>query len=105
MNIADYWQRDTNKDAVQSEIRAVKIQDSNPCILWWGAGPDGATCGQCAHRRGVKMAKTYWKCDLRPDLTHGAKTDQKASFLACAKFEPLQLDPRAQALQQRKETR
>ena len=87
-NIAkDFWTAPEKRDGIKAELASVDHGLSNPCIARFGPGPDGAFCGGCSHRRGVRMAKTYWKCELRSDLTHGAKTDQKAHWAACARFE------------------
>lgn len=44
------------------------------------------TCGECKHCRALKMAGTYYKCELTR-LTHGAATDWRKRWLACGKFE------------------
>ena len=59
----------------------------NPCVLLFGPGPDGKQCRDCAQLAGIAYSKTVFKCRMRPNLTHGAKTDQRKTYPACAKFE------------------
>jgi ribosomal protein L37AE/L43A len=59
--------------------------NSNPMVALHGHYP-GHECKECSHLRPVRMARTYWKCDLRP-LTHGPATDHRVHWPACAKFE------------------
>ena len=65
---------------------AAPKRDENPCIALYGAGPEGKRCKDCVHLIGICKAKTYHKCLLRKN-THGAKTDHKLRWQACAKFE------------------
>ncbi len=62
------------------------LDSPNPCVLAYGPGPEGATCGQCALIAGVQHARTYWKCRLRKN-TNGPGSDHKRGWPACAKFE------------------
>lgn len=60
---------------------------SNPCVIAYGPGPGGKTCGDCAHlfmQGGV--AGRYYKCGLRLN-TGGPATDHRVRWPACAKFE------------------
>jgi hypothetical protein len=50
-----------------------------------GTGPEGETCGTCAHRVRVRKAKTYQKCDL-VNWTNGKATDIKVATPACSKW-------------------
>lgn len=93
---ANYWSRSHDEqasartDALTPKADAYKAaitRGENPCIVSFGAGPANKYCGGCAHLRRVHLAQTYLKCDQRTDLTHGRKTDQKASWPACARFE------------------
>lgn len=53
-----------------------------------GSGPAGETCGSCRHK--VKPGG-YLKCGLMRNIwTHGAATDIRARWPACAKWEPKQ---------------
>lgn len=53
-----------------------------------GGGPEGETCGSCAHLRRKQMAKTYLKCALTAKAwTGGAGTDVKARAPACSKWQ------------------
>jgi hypothetical protein len=63
------------------------VKDPNPMVRIHGPGPEGATCGTCAHLIGWQYSKVYWKCSLRGDLTHGAKTDQKKTWQACGLYD------------------
>jgi hypothetical protein len=59
---------------------------SNPLVLVYGEGPDGAICGHCEHlfaQGGTQ--RTYYKCDLRR-VTHGPVTDHRFRWQACAEF-------------------
>lgn len=58
----------------------------NPCVRVFGAGPEGATCKSCEHLlRWDYHNKRYLKCGLRRN-THGAATDHKANWAACARY-------------------
>lgn len=53
-----------------------------------GSGPDGETCGSCAHLTRVVFAKTYLKCGLRRATWTGSYgTDVRAKDSACSKWE------------------
>lgn len=65
--------------------RADRISD-NPCVQMWGFGPEGKTCGDCAHLYGMKQARTWYKCQLRADLSHSRKSDQRIRWPACSRF-------------------
>jgi hypothetical protein len=54
-----------------------------------GTGPEGETCRTCKHLARLQYAKVYLKCELRrPHWTGGAKTDIKARWAACSRWEP-----------------
>lgn len=59
---------------------------SNPLLVVYGKGPDGAKCGDCTHlfARG-DTAGTYYKCDLRR-VTGGPGTDHRVRWPACGRF-------------------
>lgn len=61
-------------------------KNENPCFHAYGPGPEGEQCKNCIHLIGICYSKTVYKCDLRK-LTHGAATDHKVRWPACAKFE------------------
>lgn len=67
----------------------LQLKDPNPMVVALGLYGDGKKCKHCAHcienRPG---ANRYLKCALRK-ITNGAKTDIRANWNACAKFEPL----------------
>lgn len=49
-----------------------------------GTGPEGETCGSCAHLVRKQLAGTYLKCGLNRDRwTGGGKTDVRARDAAC----------------------
>lgn len=53
-----------------------------------GTGPEGETCKSCKHIYRNQQAKTYLKCGLmRAYWTGGPKTDIRASWPACSKWE------------------
>lgn len=53
-----------------------------------GTGPKGETCKSCKHLARVSHAKDYLKCGLmRPHWTGGVKTDIRAGWPACSKWE------------------
>jgi hypothetical protein len=52
-----------------------------------GTGPQGETCGSCAHLVNKRMARAYKKCALmRAAWTGGAGTDVRVRDPACAKW-------------------
>lgn len=67
-------------------VRRADRISNNPCVQWWGRGPAGRTCGDCAHLRAMTQSKTWRKCDQRHDLTHSSKTDQRVRWEACGRF-------------------
>lgn len=64
----------------------------NPCIQRFGPGPEGKTCKGCTHLVKQVQAKTWYKCELRDDLTHSERTDQRVGWPACAKFDEAQAE-------------
>lgn len=75
-----------------SEYVCLSCYKGNPLVLLYGAGPEDRQCRDCAHLAGIAYAHTVFKCRLRANLTHGAATDQKKTWPACAKFEPREGD-------------
>lgn len=62
------------------------IMSANPCVALYGRRAEGGYCGNCLHLfRERHHDKTYLKCDLRK-LTHGAGSDHRAKWEACAKY-------------------
>lgn len=59
----------------------------NPMLYVHGPGPQGRICNSCAHL-GLYEGNTsnYYKCSLR-GITHGAGTDHRIRWPACAKYE------------------
>lgn len=54
-----------------------------------GAGPEGQTCGTCAHLCCIAMSKRYWKCGrARGKWTHGRATDILVRSPACIGWAP-----------------
>lgn len=56
-----------------------------------GTGPAGETCGTCRHLVGVHHHNgRYLKCGLvRHAWTHGAGSDIRAKWEACAEWQPV----------------
>lgn len=58
----------------------------NPCIRFWGDGPQNTKCKTCIHLVVHKTGKTpYYKCDLR-GITSGPGTDHRVNWQACARY-------------------
>lgn len=58
----------------------------NPCVVAFGPGPEGRTCGSCTHLFAMGgVAGRYLKCDLRR-VTSGAATDHRSRWPACARY-------------------
>ena len=55
----------------------------------YGIGPNGATCGACAHLYTVQYAGTYHKCGLGPQ-SKASTTDWRKRWQACGKFQAKQ---------------
>lgn len=63
-----------------------RYADPNPMVRKLGYGPEGATCRDCDWLLRLQHHdRTYRKCEVR-GVTHGAGTDHKVSFRACASF-------------------
>jgi hypothetical protein len=77
------------KRGVGTKYHAAKV---NPMLRVYGAGPEGAKCGSCAHLRVKELAGRYFKCALRGD-TNGPGTDHRVRWPACSKFEERQEEP------------
>lgn len=51
-------------------------------------GPEGETCGGCAHRRVMQWSRSYSKCVLdRAKWTKGPGSDIKVRWPACERWE------------------
>jgi hypothetical protein len=50
-----------------------------------GSGPEGETCGTCAHSYRIQLAKTYHKCAL-VKATGGPGTDIRLKWAACSQW-------------------
>ena len=59
--------------------------NANPMVNAYGPGPKGKRCGDCVFIRRFRYTRTYFKCAKR-GITHGAATDHRLSWDACAKF-------------------
>lgn len=68
-----------------------EFQDPNPCVRWFGLGPEGRKCKDCKHLICFAYSKNYYKCDQRR-ITSGAATDHRIRWNACAKFEEVVRD-------------
>lgn len=59
----------------------------NPCLQYYGPGPEGQTCKGCTHLYTHQPgANRYYKCNLRP-LTSGPGTDHRVRWPACSRYE------------------
>lgn len=77
-------------DRVPEEVQGGggRLSDPNPCVLAYGAGPEGATCRSCIQLYAQPgVAGRYLKCALRAN-TGGPATDHRAGWPACARYEP-----------------
>lgn len=53
-----------------------------------GTGPEGETCGSCAHHVRTAWSRTYHKCGLnRVNWTHGPGSDIRVRSAACSRWE------------------
>lgn len=79
--------RDRDPGEVAVERSKSGTAKSNPCVVAFGPGPEGRTCGECSHlfARG-DTAGRYYKCDLRV-ITGGPGSDHRVRWPACARFE------------------
>lgn len=59
----------------------------NPCLTFFGPGPEGVKCKNCIHLYGTGGNKAFLKCKLRGKATSGPATDHYAGWPACGKFE------------------
>jgi hypothetical protein len=62
-----------------------KPTEPNPCRRIFGPGPESKRCKHCAHLQVRQFANRYHKCPYR-GMTHGAGTDMRVNWAACAKF-------------------
>ncbi len=64
----------------------------NPAVQKWGLGPEGAKCKTCAHlyHRESHARKRFLKCAKRGEvegISRGPRTDHRAGWDACKKYE------------------
>lgn len=81
--------RDRDPGVVEEVVGRTKsgALASNPCVLFYGEGPEGRICFDCVHFfKQPGTAGTYYKCDLRR-VTRGPASDHRARWPACARFE------------------
>lgn len=69
---------------IQTSLVGTKFRE-NPCVAYYGKGPEGKLCKTCEHFFRKQYSKVYRKCDLRGN-TNGPGTDHKATWPACAKY-------------------
>jgi len=70
-------------------INELELKDPNPMVVALGLFGDGKKCKHCKHCIvNQPGAGRYLKCALRR-ITNGAKTDIRANWNACKKFEAL----------------
>src|SRR6187402_922152 len=75
-------------DHVQKQVKLFGMGGgtTNPCVRYYGTGPEGIKCKTCSHLFRKRYSKTYIKCDLRMN-TNGKGSDHKANWPACSKYE------------------
>lgn len=73
----------------ESALKARRLSKKRGHAAIPGTGPEGETCGSCAHKATLQYAKAYLKCELmRRHWTGGEATDIRAGDSACRKWEP-----------------
>jgi len=60
--------------------------DDNPCVYWYGKGPEGTKCKTCKKLVYKDRGKRYYKC-LERTITNGAASDHRVRWNACGKYE------------------
>lgn len=80
------------RDRDPGVVEGTGVKKSNPLVPLYGPGPEGATCGGCAHLY-IKpgTSKRYYKCDLRR-LTESESSDHRVRWQACGRYEKESLD-------------
>ena len=60
----------------------------NPCVHWFGPGPEGSACRTCRNleAHGGGSQRTWYKCALR--APGGPATDHRVNWPACAQYKP-----------------
>ena len=82
----------------QGKYVCLTCYTGNPCVIEYGAGPEGATCESCAHLRGFRQSTTWYKCELRQWTANSGKNrgtvypgkDHRLRWPACARFAPIE---------------
>lgn len=70
-----------------SALKARRLSKKHGHAAIPGTGPDGETCGSCAHLFRNQMARTYLKCLLmRAHWTGGYGTDVRSRDAACRQW-------------------
>ena len=69
--------------------KAQKSSRHAKMLATFGAGPDGAVCGDCKQFVRWRYANTYFKCTVA-GVSHGTATDWRVRWTACGKFEAKQ---------------
>lgn len=80
------WGEEEELPEPQGLVVTTRKDAGNPLVTRYGPGPDGALCRECSHFLRLHYHdRNYSKCDLRK-LTHGAGSDHRSRWPACAKF-------------------
>ena len=95
--VLDLWGSSTPVaiNALALEImQAVEARRENPLIRQYGAGPDGATCGDCFYASRAPSPKRpdilVWTCDKRRTADRGKPApEHRAWWPACGRFLPV----------------
>lgn len=85
---------DAPEAGVSNTETKLRRANPNPCVQVYGRGKEGVQCKTCvllskrtyAGYPGLSAARRYYKCELRGD-THGAATDHRVGWDACAKYQ------------------
>lgn len=94
--VLDLWGNSTPVaiNALALEImQAVEARAANPLIRQYGAGPDGATCGDCFYacrgRSPTRPDVLIWTCDKRQTRRGKPAPEHRAWWPACGRFLPV----------------
>ena len=78
---------DRDPGTVQVQRTRDNCAKTNPMPIALGPGPEGRRCRECVHLITYQMGKRWFKCDLR-EHSNSTRTDHRALWPTCAKFEP-----------------
>jgi len=73
-------------EEIDSEEVHKKLRAINPMVKAYGNGPTEFRCKHCKFFFRKRFSKHYFKCEYRGN-TNGPKTDHKANWPTCGKFQ------------------